>query len=98
VKTEKMRGHGKCLRAEMFHKGGMAAISGKIQAYEIGVEWQLPTDERYTPRLLLHIAGAYRLTYEKNPVVEEAQVDGGALFTDLQFVLGKIKEYLPAAA
>jgi hypothetical protein len=96
VKTEKMRGSGKCLREELFHKTGMRALGHQFRAFEIGVEWQLPeVEDRYTPHPVLKIHGSYRMTYDHAPVVDEALVHDCGKFEELDHVLERISFYLP---
>lgn len=89
-KAEWMRGSGNCLRKELAHKAGMAAISKGFQAYGIEIEWPLDEVEGYIPRPSLSVLGQYRLTYEANPRLEEATVWGCATLTELEFVLKEL--------
>lgn len=94
IKSERMRGSGKCLRQELFHKTGMEALGGHINAYEIGVEWSLPSIGHYTPHPRLDISGTYKMTYDANPHISEASVSGCGTYDDLKFVLEKMGTYL----
>lgn len=89
-----MRGSGKCLRQELFHKTGMEALGGHINAYEIGVEWSLPEVGQYTPHPRLGITGTYKMTYDANPHIGEASVSGCGTYDDLKFVLQKMAAHV----
>lgn len=89
-KTEWMRGSGNCLRDELGHKAGMAAIAKGFQPYGIELEWPLDEVEGYVPRPFLSILGQYRMTYEANPRLEDATVWGCATRSELEFVLKEL--------
>ena len=56
LKRERMRRRGTCLRKEIYHKGGKAALKEPIQPYLLSIIWQNPTasDGFSRPELGLH--------------------------------------------
>jgi hypothetical protein len=89
-RQEWMRGSGNCLRTELSHKAGMAALSGSFKGYAIEVEYPLDEVNGYTPRPLLSIPGLYRMTYEMNPQLIDATLWGCANIMELETTLAEL--------
>ncbi|WP_430427875.1 hypothetical protein [Parasphingorhabdus sp.] len=91
IKSEKMRGAGKCLRTELFHKSGMAALNkSDFQTFEIQLAWELPSKDRFKTRPELGVFGSYRMTYATNPIVSVATVSKCLTYDEFNFVAGKL--------
>lgn len=93
-KQEWMRGNGNCLRQELGHKAGMTALSGAFQSYGISVQFDLPKSYGYVPRPELAIIGSYRMTYEPNPVINNAAISGCANIEELEATLSELMVHL----
>lgn len=67
AKHEKMRAHRKDLRAELFHVGGKAAVSGHLSPFRIAVRWQAPSgvsEELMLPGTMRQLAKGAGATLE----------------------------------
>lgn len=89
-KQEWMRGRGNCLRDELSHKAGMTALSGDFNGYALGIEYPMPEENGYSASPRLEIVGTYRMTYEPNPVVEDALIFGCATHNELESALSEL--------
>lgn len=89
-RQEWMRGSGNCLRAELSHKAGMAALSGGFKGYAIEIEYPLPEVKTYVPRPLLAIIGLYRMAYELKPRVEDATIWGCANVEEIEKTISEL--------
>ncbi|MDW9593791.1 hypothetical protein GOA63_16420 [Sinorhizobium meliloti] len=93
-KEEWMRGGGNCLRQELAHKAGMTVLAGGFKSYGIEIEYPLDKVHGYIPRPSLAINGTYRMTYETNPRVEDATIEGCATQVELEETIAELMHHI----
>lgn len=97
-KHEKMRRRSRelCLRKELYHCGGKAALKGKIEPYKLGVQWHTSIDGRIISSPELNIFGTSRMLHEASPALYGITVRKCSSIEDFHLVQTKIKKYLAA--
>lgn len=88
IKQEKMR-NGRCVRRELFHEGGAAAVSGALTPYQITVRWDR-TGEDFGGRPELSLLGSYRQSYQRDPQLTEGVIRNCGNFEEIHFVIEKL--------
>lgn len=92
LKHEKMRLKTTCLRTEQYHKGGKAAVNGKITPFKIGIRWAPRKGNLATPEL--GIFGNFTMTMEAAPAVYDAQFTGCNGAKEFNAIDDRMKHYL----
>jgi hypothetical protein len=94
LKQEKMRRKRQCLRDELYHQGGSAAVDGQLRPFKIGVEWQAPSRATRPSFPELLINGTSRHVYQPEIGVYQAYIRKSAGLHDFDLVRGKIRKHL----
>lgn len=95
VKHEKMRRSGTCLRTEIYHKAGKAALSKKIEPFKLSVRWHV-NHVGYTASTLpeLSLRGSTRLLHMTSPIMYDALIRGCAGVADFEYVRARVDQHL----
>lgn len=94
IKHEKMRKKEICLRSEAYHRAGKSAVH-HITPYRLGVCWTHNIIEDIDSKPELLIPGSFRLLGQEHQFIGEAIISNCCRLEDFQFVVNKMKAYLP---
>ncbi|MBL8263712.1 MAG: hypothetical protein JNM58_14940 [Xanthomonadaceae bacterium] len=90
VKNEKMRLRKVCLRKELFHKGGVAAVSDNISPFHVSVDWLsgFGDDAKWRPEMTLH--SGVRVLHSPNPSLYSAILRHSLSARDLKVLKSRL--------
>ncbi|MHC2106468.1 hypothetical protein [Methylobacterium sp. CM6246] len=94
VKIEKMRRAHTCLRRELYHKAGKAALSRGIEPFKLSVRWQAMYEEKARSHLELSLKGNTRLLHMTVPLLYDADIRGCAGIADFEYVRSRLEYHL----
>lgn len=93
LKHEKMRRRHTCLRQEVYHKGGKAALSTAIEPYRLSVEYSVDYGAVTSfPELSLN--GSARMIGSTNPVVSDVVIRKCLGLSDYEHVRSRIEHFI----
>jgi len=90
VKHLKSRSGGRCIRQDLYHRGGSAAVHDEITPFRISVQWDLAGVRDNPARLELALHGVSRMLYEPKSHIGTAVLRGGFSSSHIAFVLEKL--------
>ncbi|MGO4552072.1 hypothetical protein AB4059_13370 [Lysobacter sp. 2RAF19] len=95
LKHEKMRKAGLCLRKELYHLGGSAAVGGAISPYRVAIRW--PPKALKSANLAnveLGLNGTARLLHSKTPFIGSAEILGCLRDTEFAEVRSRLLKHI----
>ncbi|MBY5826573.1 hypothetical protein [Rhizobium leguminosarum] len=94
TKHEKMRNHSDCLRREVYHVNGKAALKTQIEPYRIGVTWPVESADGSGIAPELFLEGRATMAGSTSPGLHTATIRKCRNRADYDRVLTKLEEYL----
>ncbi len=94
LKHERMRRTGTCLRKEIYHKAGLAALNGKIDPYRISVEWPRVIGPDLESVSELSLIGRSRMTLDETPFLGHAILRRCTDVSDFENVVSTVLKML----
>jgi hypothetical protein len=95
LKHEKMRRRNLCLRSEVYHVGGTAAVAGQIEPFKLGVQWAGTSGiKSFSPELTLFSTA--RDLHGPEPVLHDGAIRKCVGLDDYSLIQSKIATYLAA--
>lgn len=93
IKHEKMRKKNLDLRTEIYHKGGSAAVSGKIDPFRISVRWKFNVGSVSTP-IEASLNSTVRELHSASPILTEVVIRGCTTTEQFQDVIQRISNHV----
>ena len=87
VKHHRSRG-GKCLRRDLYHRKGAAAVGDALDPYRIAIKWRIKQGEAVVSNPELFLPGTARMLFK--PQLSEAVLRNAYRTKDMEFVLNKL--------
>lgn len=89
-----MRRNRTCLRQEVYHVGGKAALATQIEPYKLSIKYRRPIDENRSSSPELNLHSSVRSASGRAPFLTDAVIRRCAGLEDYQLVRSRVEHYL----
>lgn len=94
LKHEKMRRNRSCLRQEVYHVGGKAALATDIEPYKLSIRYKRPVDENRNSLPELNLHSSVRSANGRAPTLTDAVIRRCAGLEDFELVRSRVEHFL----